>query len=465
MTDFEDRFLHKRGNTWHYKRWVPEQYRVYEPRPYIRKALKTKSIHVARLRRDSLAQADESYWNALALEAATNGHVVPQFQEIHHQQYKAASDRAIAFGFKYKTAQKLYDESALDEGMRRIDTLKSQFNISEPPPKKETVSLLGGVNKPKFDDIPVSQAFESYVKEIAFDAQLKKSISQRNSWEKAKRTALKYFIESMGDIPISSITREIAQVYKSWWANRIKNGDEKGNKPIPYTANRHIGNMKSLYREYYEFHGEYDKTNPFHRLRFREEKNKTKNKRPPFSNEWVRNNILVSGMFDTLNDEARNIIFTVIETGARPSEICNLLPENIHLSAPIPYISIREKDNREVKAANSNRDIPLIGVALEAMKKSPNGFPRYFDKETSFSAVANKAFRTRNLFPTKDHKIYSFRHSFEDRMVEADIDYALRCLLMGHKNDRPSYGTGGSLEHQRERMLKIVHPFPNELVI
>ena len=149
----------------------------------------------------------------------------------------------------------------------------------------------------------------------------------------------------------------------------------------------------------------------------------------------------------------------MIETGARPSEICNLHPENIHLDAKVPYIQIREKKNREVKASDSNRDIPLVGIALEAAKCCPTGFPRYFDKETTFSAAANKAFRSRGLFPTPDHKIYSFRHSMEKRMLEAGIDYGLRCTLMGHKNDRPSYGANARCQQSTRESATASHPF------
>ena len=270
----------------------------------------------------------------------------------------------------------------------------------------------------------------------------------------------------MSDIEMTSISRSTATEYKKWWAERIKVGDENGSRPTPYTANRHMGNMRSLYREFFEFLGEDDRANPFRKLSFKEDKTaQKKKKRPPFSTDWVRTRMLIPGMFDRMNSEARNIMFTVIETGARPSEICNLRPENIRINADIPHIEITAKNNREVKATDSNRIIPLVGIAFEAMKNNPNGFPRYFDKEAAFSAVANKALRSRNLFPTDDHKVYSFRHSFEDRMVEADIDYALRCRLMGHKNERPDYGSGGSLEYQRDQMLKFTHPFKNGVVI
>lgn len=50
-------------------------------------------------------------------------------------------------------------------------------------------------------------------------------------------------------------------------------------------------------------------------------------------------------------------------------------------------------------------------------------------------------------------------------MQEADIDYALRSTLMGHKNNRPAYGDGGSMEYRRDELLKIVHPFSSKLFI
>jgi len=82
-------------------------------------------------------------------------------------------------------------------------------------------------------------------------------------------------------------------------------------------------------------------------------------------------------------------------------------------------------------------------MALAAMKKFPKGFSRYKDKEASMSNALNKFFRENELFPTTDHKIYSFRHAFEDRLKEAGIDDELRRLLMGHAIDRPKYGSGG----------------------
>jgi integrase len=179
----------------------------------------------------------------------------------------------------------------------------------------------------------------------------------------------------------------------------------------------------------------------------------------------MRNTILTPNALAALNTEARGVVLIMIETGARPSEICNLKPENIHLNTKVPYIEIHGKSDREVKASASNREIPLVGVSLEAMKANSNGFPRYFDKDTHLSNTLMKYFKENNLLETPAHKIYSIRHSFEDRMLEAGLDYALRCTLMGHKNNRPSYGDGGSMEYRRDQLLKIAHPVPREVIV
>jgi|GEM_PF-4512703 len=49
-------------------------------------------------------------------------------------------------------------------------------------------------------------------------------------------------------------------------------------------------------------------------------------------------------------------------------------------------------------------------------------------------------------------------------MLEAGLDFGLRCTLMGHRNPRPEYGDGGSLAYRREELLKIAHPVSDALL-
>ena len=140
-------------------------------------------------------------------------------------------------------------------------------------------------------------------------------------------------------------------------------------------------------REYWTYQGEEDRENPFRKLRFKETPTEAT---PSFSNAWVQSKILKPNVLDGINAEAQIIAYALIETGCRPSEIVILLPENICLDAEVPHIRIRPTAKREFKSMASARDIPLVGVSLEAMKRAPNGFPHYRDKGNSLSAALLK---------------------------------------------------------------------------
>jgi hypothetical protein len=66
---------------------------------------------------------------------------------------------------------------------------------------------------------------------------------------------------------------------------------------------------------------------------------------------------------------------------------------------------------------DSLREIPFVGAALAALKAKPEGFPRYRDNSSTFSATANKFLLENGLRPTEEHTVYSLRHSFKDRLI------------------------------------------------
>jgi len=404
--------------------------------------------------RDQLADADDAYWLALSLsEDETHDLAGGHAADAVAARYISAQKRALAAGFTYKPIASLATTEPLGDTFETI--AGNQKPLRGRREKARDAEALLGAAQPVSTAPIVSQAFDLYVNEIAFDEQKAKSEKQRYSWKKTKTTSVNYFIDVIGDVPMDEITRHMALSYRSWWIERMIPGDGDTKPAKPNTANRHIGNMRKLYEDYFAHIGEEERLNPFRKMFFKDDQ---ETKIPPFEDEWVRDKILVPGIFDVLNPELRAMIYVLIETGARTSEICNLLPEQIHLDANLPYIEIRAID-RELKTVTSKREIPLVGVALEAMRAMPNGFPSYRDKGELVSANLMKAFRNRNLFPSSDHVIYSFRHAFEDRMLEADIDHDMRYYLMGHKNTRPAYGKKGSMEFRREQLLKIAYPF------
>jgi integrase len=133
----------------------------------------------------------------------------------------------------------------------------------------------------------------------------------------------------------------------------------------------------------------------------------------------------------------------MVETGCRPSEICNLTPDSIKHTDRVPHLVIRARtlgdldwdaepdvtanDEREafeprrLKTTDSARTVPLVGISLEVFKKYPNGFPRYFEGEVAASAAINNYLKDRKLRPTKNHTLYSLRHTFEDRLTRAGV--------------------------------------------
>lgn len=172
----------------------------------------------------------------------------------------------------------------------------------------------------------------------------------------------------------------------------------------------------------------------------------------------------MKGKHRALNSQALGIFLTCIETGCRPSEICNIEAGRIHLDHEVPHIVVDFDESREIKTESSMRRIPLVGIAHEVMKRAKGVFPNYKDKENSFSATMLKHLRRRGLLPSERHVVYSLRHSFEDRLKSAHVDEEMRRLLMGHSISRPEYGEGGDLSLRLELLKRIQLPYDRKLL-
>jgi len=424
-----DRHLHKRNGFYTYKRRVPSSVAGFDSRsPIIRIALGTSDIGEARLKRDAYERADDLFWASLC-EGGD--------QAAAEARYKSTLARATALGFTYRHLPSILLEesgSAILARLRAVQDIK--------PASAEETAILGGISLPRAS---VRRALEVYINEISASDLVLKSAGQRKLWTQTKTRAVDTFEKVCGAMDIEDIKREDARKFYKWWLEKIAPHPKDG-KPTHSadSGNRQIGNMRVLYRSYFEHMGQQDFSNPFEGLAFADKRSNT---RPPFPDGWIETRILAPGALAGLNDEARGIVCALVETGCRPSEIINLTANQIMLDDPIPHIKVETRydvdDPREIKTRSSIREVPLVGISLEAMKKFPKGFPRYKDKENTFSAAANKYLLENGLRPTKRHVVYSLRHSFERRAKDAKLDTEMRMMLMGHLIDRPNYGEGG----------------------
>jgi integrase len=399
---------------------------------------------IALAKRDILEAADNDLWGSLILDADVDG---------ARLRYAVAKSRVEALGFSFKSNVDVVNDQ-IEQIIKRVLASHGQFRQVQ---RGITDATLTSTDT-------ISEAFDIYCDKIMRSQLATKSKVQKASWKKVKKRAVTLFRKLIGDKPMAEITREDANKLYVHWLDRIAPTEGKPSHTASI-GNRDLGNLRVLFRKYFAYLGDKDRKNPFAGLSFAEKK---KRKRPPFPTDWIEKVILKVGALAGMNDEQRGIVLAIIETGARPSEICNLTAEAIVLHGPAPHLKIEPRDDpddpREIKTESSIRNVPLVGVALEVFKKHPNGFPRYREKEASLSAAANKYFRENRLLPTTKHKLYSLRHSFEDRMKEAGVDEELRRILMGHAIERPRYGIGGSLEWRRNELLKIELPFDPAIV-
>lgn len=444
-----DRFLAVRNGNYSYKRRVPTELAHVDSRaPHVRMSLKTDDRGLARRKRDLLEAADDALWASMFAE---------QPSDPARRRYDAAVKRVEALDFTFHSALDLEKPDAFDDLVDRLRLVASNPKLEE----TAAMPLLGAVEVPR---TTITQAFRIYVDDIVRSELVNKSKVQRDQWEKVKLRAVNNFVQLVSDKPMVEITIDDAKkVYRHWLA-RIAPKEGRATASAS-SGNRDLGNLRVLYEAYFKYMGDSRRDNPFDGLGFAMKK---KRSRPPFPTEWLRDTIMKPGNLATLNEEARGIVLALIETGARPSELANLEPSAIRLSHKVPHLAIEPRedpdDPREIKTESSRRMVPLVGVALAVFQRHKSGFPRYRNRENDLSAALNKYFRANSLFPTAGHTIYSFRHSFEDRMKEAGFDEELRRLLMGHTIDRPKYGSGGSLEWRRKEMLKIVLAFDPSIV-
>lgn len=416
MADDKDRHLKERSGRFYYQRRVPIRVAGLDPRaPLICESLKTADKAVARIRRDAREQADELYWSDLLLG---NGDALNKLA--------LAKKTAEALGIRYRTMQEIVEASPIEDIAARMKVFREADKT-----ERAADAAFGGVTLP---DTPLSEAFEKiYVADIVAGELADMSEAQKKSWKKVKLRAVNNFIKAASDKPILEITRDDALALKKLWQGKV---DDEGRDPN--SANRDIGNMRKMVDQWVKHFDVHDHRNPFINITF---ESGQKVSRQPMPLDKLKA-LLKVGAFRSLKADARRILFVVIETGARPSEIANLRPSQIFLDHEVPHIWIRPLneggERRKIKTQSSIRKMPLVGAALEAMKASPSGFAAYRDRENSLSAMLNKALRENDL--VEGETMYTIRHAFYDRLQVATEDDELRRMLMGHRIDRPRYG-------------------------
>ena len=406
-------FLTRRNGTWHFARRVPTEFAHLDRRGVVKHSTKIRiASDRAAVRASRVAEkfnsSLEQHWRALAGSDSREG----------VDRYNEARKRARQLGFDYIENAQLVAAPAA-ERLERLEALVTKDLVNDGEARE---AVLGLKKKPVFR---VSKTFEEYEAETK-DQVLDLSPDQLRIWRNARIRVVKSF-GGVSDKLITELTVDDAIDFRNFWRDRVV---QEG--IAAKSANREIGQLSGMIKEL-NILRRLGLPDLFRGLRLKGEVDKEPT---PYENKFIQNRLLADGALDGLNEDARYIIYVIADTGLRPSEIVNLNRKTIHLNARIPYVSVLP-DGRRLKTDDSLREIPLVGAALAALKAKPEGFPRYRDNSSTFSATANKFLLENGLRPTEEHTVYSLRHSFKDRLIAAEAQDSLIDSLMGHDTYKP----------------------------
>jgi len=433
-------FLTRRNGTWHFVRRVPVEFAELDARGVVKHSTRIRIVNDRSGRRavrvaEKFNEQLEIFWKGLSdgrPRASLNN-------------YELTRRRARALGFEYIENEQLVRQLP-EARLERLEALVTNGLTNDAGAR---AALLGLEKRPAFK---LSKLFEEY--EEATKGEVKDlSPDQLRIWRNGRIRAVERFVEVVGDKPIGEITPDDAIDYYDWWRERVTE-----NAVDAKTANKDVGQLSRMLKEM-SIRRRLNLPDIFKGLRL---KGETERPRVPYDTAFVQNRLLATDALAGLNEDARLVLYVVADTGLRPSEVVNLQEDAIVLNAPVPHVRILP-DGRRLKTEDSRREIPLVGTALAAMEKRPQGFPRYRDKSSNLSATLNKYLLENGLRPTKDHTVYSLRHSFKDRLIAVEAPDSLIDSLMGHKTYKPKYGKGPSLELKLKFLQQIAFKPPASL--
>ncbi len=429
------RYIWKRGNVYWFRMRCPKKYFDVLGKEYICRSLETDS--------KSHAEAKAALLKIEVLEelqARMLGKASPRDISTHRSLIGLARTSGVA----PKTSIELADGD-ITELVRRL------ANLRLTDPNAETAKFaaqMGGFENP---GTLVSELAKN-MPELRQDQIVEKNPRQIRTWHNRYKRAAKVFADTVGDMPINQVTTGDAGKYMLYWDDRVRKRE-----CTTAHANKHISYLRAMVDAYYREIECVQYSNPFKGLKISPsstwERNEVKVRKAEFSPAWIQQTIIDGAQLAGMNEEERDILAIVAETGCRQTEIYDAPGSAFRLDAKIPHVLIQVEnegeERREIKNRASYRQVPLVGAALEAAKRHPNGFPRYRGNG-NFSGSAGKYLRENDLLPSKRHKLSSLRHSYESRLMNAGIDNETRAFLMGHSlrriRGREVYGDELSLE-------------------
>nr|WP_321457119.1 DUF6538 domain-containing protein [uncultured Cohaesibacter sp.] len=480
----ETKYITKNRGVFYYTRSIPKDVRGLDDRPNpIQKSLNTKNLDIAMSRRDVRADADERLWRSLrvtgkpfqsASDLAVAGN---DLMELFGTERVPTNLPSLPNGKAGATLHDHYQEELKEIFAGPADGLLSRFEtwlvtlpadiadmyrrmmqnaqkvgpvaVNFDDPSQFVRASMGDYSQSDDENLKLSKALEDFFEKFAVAKMDGMSKAQETNYRNPKKRAVARFIEQVGDVPLKSITRNQAILFKDHWLNLIHRPVDGAKSLTRSGALKELQDLSYIWQCYADEHNWLNKygqrkENPFADLKKQfPAPQKTSpldstEARVTFSTAIIREKWLQGAGLTGTNEQVRRILYTIVETGCGPQELLHLTAEKIRLDHPIPHIliapTLQGELRNKVKTNCRVRAVPLVGIAFESIKRHPEGFLRYYDKSNAFSATANK-FLLGNGLRTEKTTVYSLRHEYTDRLRQNAVPEHIQRHITGHATD------------------------------
>ena len=154
------------------------------------------------------------------------------------------------------------------------------------------------------------------------------------------------------------------------------------------------------------------------------------------------------------------MILMQAELGTRIGEVSGLGIDDVFLDHEIPHVYFRDRPWRTLKTDESERRVPVVGAALEALKlavKLPRKGQGLFDQYAKPRGNDNASAAVNKRLEKWEITSHSFRHAMKDRLREVGCPKDIRDAIQGHSSGdvADTYGQGHTLKTMQSWLLKV----------
>jgi integrase len=278
---------------------------------------------------------------------------------------------------------------------------------------------------------------------------------KKEKYAKVERIAVDDFVEFAGDMALADIRRTQVQD----WIDYLS--ETRGN--MPSTQQRRLNSLRAIVNMAILDLG-LDCKNPFEKHKVAQS-GKSEDRLPFHSSHLEKlSAYLRSGK---PKPETRLMLTLMLETTAGVSEVGGLDWEDVRLDDAIPHLKFRPNGHRGLKTGDRTRDFPLVGEGLDLLRthrRGSSGRGAVFSQSAlnfhSLSARLTKAVRAAGVPKSTRLTAYSGRHTFEEAMRVAGVEYDLQQYLMGHANRNMTDRYGASQPLMERLKAAIIKALP-----